>query len=133
MDPDISLESTFDILQPFLIGQNPKAGPQARLLAHNRDRRGIRQVHRGVAPQVLVISGLLLRSQVAVGSKEAQTDEQAGQDQAGDIHLGSPEWDREGSQGCGKRMCPPAFFVYLSWCSYPSPQVSQWSWRTNKA
>lgn len=36
---------------------------------------------------------------MAVGSEEAQADYQADQEQAGDIHLGKAEWDREGSQG----------------------------------
>lgn len=35
---------------------------------------------------------------MAISSEEAQADQQGGQEQAGDIHLRRPEWDREGSQ-----------------------------------
>lgn len=88
----------FGILKPLLKGENSEAGPKVRLLTHDRDRGGIPQVHGGVAPQAFVIFGLLFRCQVAISSGEAQADQQGGQEQAGDIHLRGPEWDREGSQ-----------------------------------
>lgn len=98
VDLGITLGSMFGILKSLPNGQNPEAGPKARLLTHDRDRRAIEQVHGGVAPQASVIVGLLFRCQVAISSEEAQADQQGGQEQAGDIHLRRPEWDREGSQ-----------------------------------
>lgn len=114
----------FDPLQPLLMGQSPEAGPQARLLTHDRDRREIQQVHGRIVLQVPFISGLFLRCQVAVGTEEAQADQQGSQEEAADIHPRRLESDREGSQvgqGSGKCMCPPAFFVSLGWCSDPHP------------
>lgn len=61
---------------------------------------------------------------MAVGTEEAQADQQGSQEEAADIHPRRLESDREGSQvgqGSGKCMCPPAFFVSLGWCSDPHP------------
>lgn len=77
------------VWHPEVPSQRPE--PKARLLTHDRDRRGIDQVHGGVAPQASVIVGLLFRCQVAISSEEAQADQQGGQEQAGDIHLRRPE------------------------------------------
>ena len=103
------------------MGQSPEAGPQARLLTHDRDRREIQQVHGRVVLQVPFISGLFLRCQVAVGSEEAQADQQGSQEEAADIHPRRPESNREGSQvGQGFwQMHVPSCFLYVSlgWCS----------------
>lgn len=113
MDLGISLGSMFGILKRLLKGQNSKAGPKVRLLTHDRDRRGIPQVHGGVAPQASVIFGLLFRCQVAISSEEAQADQQGGQEQAGDIHLRRPEWDREGSQVMRQENVPSCFLCFF--------------------
>lgn len=78
----------------------------------------------------MVISGFLLKCQVAADSEKAQEDEQSGQEQTSDIHPEKPEWDRESGRwdrvvgrGC-------AFLLSVSWgwssdLSFRSPSAGK--------
>lgn len=72
---------------------------------------------------------------MAVGSEEAQADQQGSQEEACDIHSGRPEWDREGSQvGQGSwQMDVPSCFLWAGALTPFHTPVSQGSWRTSKA
>lgn len=58
---------------------------------------------------------------MAVGSEEAQADQQGGQEQAGDIHLWRPGRDREGRQASGRGVLARelALLLSLGWYSDP--------------